>query len=237
MNDEPRARRFAAVREIWESWTAEQRLGVTVFAVCGLFTLGFSGWYVRAQIRAPFLASKTILDTSRQFVAKTNQDLVKEAELKTKDTDGDGLSDWDELNTYHTSPYLADSDSDGLSDGVEITQATDPNCPKDRDCQLKLDGVSAVSATSSIQNLLPGNDGTRPTGASPTAPAPNMSASQIRVFLVSNGLATDAQLKGLSDAALEAMYQQAAQGVQTTPQKANDSGTPAPSANTVPSTP
>ena len=49
--------------------------------------------------------------------------------LRSQDTDEDGLSDWDELNVYITSPYLADSDSDGIKDGEEISAGTDPNCP------------------------------------------------------------------------------------------------------------
>jgi len=42
------------------------------------------------------------------------------------DTDGDGLSDGDEVNVYHTNPLLADSDGDGQSDGMEITCGTNP---------------------------------------------------------------------------------------------------------------
>jgi len=42
------------------------------------------------------------------------------------DTDGDGLSDGDEVNLYHTNPLVADSDGDGIPDGVEITTGTDP---------------------------------------------------------------------------------------------------------------
>ena len=38
------------------------------------------------------------------------------------DTDGDGLSNCDELNLYHTSPLLADTDGDGLSDFEEIVE-------------------------------------------------------------------------------------------------------------------
>lgn len=37
------------------------------------------------------------------------------------DSDGDGLSDGDEVNTHGTSPTNADSDDDGLSDGDELT--------------------------------------------------------------------------------------------------------------------
>jgi hypothetical protein len=38
----------------------------------------------------------------------------------TTDSDGDGLSDYDETNLYGTDPNSADSDGDGLSDGEEI---------------------------------------------------------------------------------------------------------------------
>ncbi|MEM9237271.1 MAG: LamG domain-containing protein [Verrucomicrobiota bacterium] len=43
------------------------------------------------------------------------------------DSDGDSLSDSDELNLYGTDPLLRDSDSDGHSDGDEIAQRSDPN--------------------------------------------------------------------------------------------------------------
>jgi len=43
------------------------------------------------------------------------------------DTDGDGLSDQDEINIHGTDPNRADTDGDGLSDGAEITlYGTDP---------------------------------------------------------------------------------------------------------------
>lgn len=54
--------------------------------------------------------------------------------LKNKDTDQDGLSDYDELNIYNTSPYLADTDSDGMTDKAEVDTNDDPNCPVGQDC-------------------------------------------------------------------------------------------------------
>jgi outer membrane protein OmpA-like peptidoglycan-associated protein len=43
------------------------------------------------------------------------------------DTDGDGLSDYDEIFKYKTDPLKADSDGDGLTDGDEILKyKTDP---------------------------------------------------------------------------------------------------------------
>jgi hypothetical protein len=44
------------------------------------------------------------------------------------DTDGDGLTDSQEIQLYATSPTLADTDGDGLSDGQEVlVYATNPN--------------------------------------------------------------------------------------------------------------
>jgi outer membrane protein OmpA-like peptidoglycan-associated protein len=45
------------------------------------------------------------------------------------DTDGDGLSDYDEIFKYHTDPLKADTDGDGLNDGDEIARKTDPLNP------------------------------------------------------------------------------------------------------------
>ncbi len=42
------------------------------------------------------------------------------------DSDGDGLSDGDEVHLYHTNPLLWDSDGDGLSDGVEVATGSNP---------------------------------------------------------------------------------------------------------------
>lgn len=58
----------------------------------------------------------------------TNQ---QEVEIGTAplvlDTDGDGLSDGDEVNAYKTDPLAVDTDSDGVSDGDEINKyKTDP---------------------------------------------------------------------------------------------------------------
>ncbi len=39
-----------------------------------------------------------------------------------QDTDGDGLSDFEEVNTTNSDPVLADTDGDGLTDGEEVNQ-------------------------------------------------------------------------------------------------------------------
>ncbi|MDZ7721532.1 MAG: hypothetical protein U5R06_01590 [candidate division KSB1 bacterium] len=46
---------------------------------------------------------------------------------KKADTDGDGLSDGDEINRWKTNPLRPDSDNDGLNDGNEVHKyKTDP---------------------------------------------------------------------------------------------------------------
>ena len=45
------------------------------------------------------------------------------------DSDGDGLSDGAEVNTYATNPLNPDSDHDGFNDGVEVAAGSNPNDP------------------------------------------------------------------------------------------------------------
>jgi outer membrane protein OmpA-like peptidoglycan-associated protein len=52
---------------------------------------------------------------------------VETVDLRRVDSDADGISDYDEINTFKTNPALADSDGDNLSDYAEIMQyRTDP---------------------------------------------------------------------------------------------------------------
>lgn len=46
--------------------------------------------------------------------------------LAATDSDGDGLSDDDEISIYHTDPNLADTDGDGYSDGDEVYHGYSP---------------------------------------------------------------------------------------------------------------
>lgn len=69
---------------------------------------------------------------------------LEEYELSTlpnnQDTDADGLSDFDEVNTHLTKPLIADSDNDGLTDGAEVLEhLTDP-LAADSDGDLFNDG-------------------------------------------------------------------------------------------------
>ncbi len=66
-------------------------------------------------------------DTDGDGVSDGDEVKIHFTDPLNPDTDGDGLSDGDEVNLYHTNPLLADSDGDGYSDAVEISEGTDPN--------------------------------------------------------------------------------------------------------------
>jgi len=53
----------------------------------------------------------------------------KEEEIISKDSDGDGIPDYQEIVAYKTNPFAADTDGDGYIDGVEITNGYDPLNP------------------------------------------------------------------------------------------------------------
>ena len=48
------------------------------------------------------------------------------AEIGDGDSDGDGLSDWDEVFRHGTDPHRVDTDGDGLSDSAEVLSGSDP---------------------------------------------------------------------------------------------------------------
>jgi hypothetical protein len=58
------------------------------------------------------------LDNSGEYAARTNP--------LSWDTDGDGLSDGDEVLTHGTDPNSTDTDGDGVSDADEISQGSNP---------------------------------------------------------------------------------------------------------------
>lgn len=57
---------------------------------------------------------------------KNLQEIEAGTDLVKADTDADGLTDYDEINVYHTDPLSYDTDLDGVSDGYEIELGTDP---------------------------------------------------------------------------------------------------------------
>lgn len=118
--------------------------------------------------------------------------------MQTKDTDGDGLTDYDEINKYQTSPYLADSDSDGVDDKTEVMRGTNPNCPEGQQC---FNVAPAASATSPLDNTTPTlTSNTQSTGLSITP-------AYIRNLMTQNGVSA-ADLAQVTDEELMTEFQQ-----------------------------
>ncbi len=112
-----------------------------VAAIAAVTIIG-SGWLVAHSIR----------NATRAPVATVtnNSAIVQLNALKQKDTDGDGLSDYDELFSYHTSPYLKDSDGDGVPDSQEVDKGSDPNCPQGKICSSFTLLTSPVDANGNL---------------------------------------------------------------------------------------
>ncbi len=130
-------------------------------------------------------------------------------ELKMKDTDSDGLSDYDELNVYGTSPYLKDSDGDSYSDKIEIDSNNDPNCPKGTECRTgspaQAGQPAPAGASPQFNELVPPAQ-----GSETSAPPPDLSKmtpQELRTLLLATGQVTEDQLKLIDDATLMQMYQ------------------------------
>ncbi|MDZ7767375.1 MAG: OmpA family protein [Melioribacteraceae bacterium] len=54
------------------------------------------------------------------------------------DTDGDGLTDYEEVMTNKTDPLKVDTDGGTIGDGVEVKRGTDPLDPKDDVVQVNV---------------------------------------------------------------------------------------------------
>jgi hypothetical protein len=169
--------------------------GIILFVLVGASALALGVMNMGKNISEPMRVDPAV--TAAMEAALNGQ-----AVDKTKDTDGDGLSDYDELNVYHTSPYIKDSDSDGKSDGEEVKNGTDPNCPEGRDC-----GVSApiantnVNTNESLLNL--------PVDETPVAGDTAAMAAQIRALLKEQGV-SDEMLASFDDQTLIDMYNESA---------------------------
>ena len=69
--------------------------------------------------------TKEMLDIDGDGLLNTEEILAGTNPLN-KDSDSDGISDFDEINKYSTKPNHSDTDEDGISDSGEIKLGTDP---------------------------------------------------------------------------------------------------------------
>lgn len=184
------------------NFTPIQKVSLALLLFFGASSLALAFPYFNHRIKAPF-----VKDKSKKYLTLEERDKQKLAELKTQDTDSDGLNDYDELYIYRTSPYLEDTDSDGTKDLEEVQNGNDPNCPKGRDC---------IGDISSQDSAPPGTNTTLPP---PPADAlgklqdlQNLSVTDIRKLLADSGVPQDV-LKSVDDQTLRSIYNDALKSV------------------------
>ncbi len=211
--------------------TKEQRVALSFVIFSGGVAVILGVLFVWHHMKVPFIVSyqgpKLLVGDDA-----ANAQITKD---KQTDTDGDGLSDYDEKNIYGTSPYLADTDSDGLSDKVEVTNGTDPLCATGKTCTSSV--VTDPNAYQATVNL--GAPPTPPTPpAAPTpgglslaapagAPAQPLTAAdieklkalpidQIRQLLISSG-ADAAKVNAATDADVQTLFNNLLASLSPTP--------------------
>src|SRR5258708_4295756 len=94
MDELPGGKR-AAIR--WRSLAKTQKISASLLSVAGIVVFVLSFQELQANIRNPFTVSTANLKTAKTTIENLSPD-QREAELaKRRDTDGDGISDADEV--------------------------------------------------------------------------------------------------------------------------------------------
>jgi hypothetical protein len=191
-----------------------RKIAVIFLAILGVFFIGASVYQMSSRIKRPFKVSDTV------FSVDKDSDEARFLEvLQNRDTDSDGLFDFDEINVYKTSAYLEDTDSDGISDYEEVRGAAnnlegmDPTCPKGTDCYgLISDFTNASSSTETILPEINSNNNTEAKTEEEklmeSLSTGEIDTSILRSMLISNGL-NEEEVNQISDEELKAIYLQA----------------------------
>jgi hypothetical protein len=110
-----------------------------------------------ASLARPIQEQIAALYTGESYLSSEDREAQELEASKTKDTDADGLVDYDELYVYKTSPYVSDSDSDGYDDKQEVFSGNNPNCPEGKDCGGFVSSSEETGATgASVEGLIQG---------------------------------------------------------------------------------
>jgi hypothetical protein len=176
-----------------------QKIAVIILAVFAVLIVVFWVWQIRAQINQPFTIG------GGASVNSTSTDMM--TILKNQDTDGDGLTDYEEIYTYKTSPYLEDTDSDGISDNKEVDQGTDPNCPQGQNCQATTETASSSAPVTSLSPTATLSASSTNETILQSALNGQINAAALRQLLISSG-ASKTDLDKISDEDLMTSYQE-----------------------------
>jgi hypothetical protein len=197
----------------WDSKiTVKNRQPAIIFLIIfGVFCISLGIYQFESRVNKPFLIAKDSSNASQAELEAQNTAL-----LQSRDTDGDGLSDYDEIKIYHTSPYLEDTDSDGINDSAEIAQGSNPLCAGDT-CSTAAENFATASSTASSTEtaaVLPTTNSTNSASSSLSAEETEVlngvisgqaDPQTLRALLLANGFKEE-DLKLISDDDLQTAY-------------------------------
>ncbi|MBT6254040.1 hypothetical protein HOI83_02305 [Candidatus Uhrbacteria bacterium] len=201
-------------RKGWSTFSLEQKVAFVVFGVTGVLGLGLSMTYMVQQVKAPFVLSYD----GERYESYDQRAASEIAAQKERDTDSDGINDYDELNVYRTSPYLADSDSDGFDDGREIKSGDDPNCPVGQGCGRTVEvAVNSPLVAADTRDKLPfeevGLGVNLENEGDIEALLTALTSDDIRAALVAEGIDQET-VDGLSDEEVRVLFDEALKSLQ-----------------------
>lgn len=204
--------------------TKEETAGfVFVIATGGLAVL-LGGFYLARHVGQPFDVSYR----GPQFFTTQEREAQEIEAQKTRDTDSDRISDYDELYVLRTSPYLEDTDGDGMSDYTELNAGTDPTCKEDADCSTS----TYVNPLAESNDALFGFDEMAPQtettaeGSGSLDPtdvdallesAQQLTPAHVRELLISSG-ANAAEVNALTDEQIMSLYASVLADLETNPE-------------------
>lgn len=132
--------------------STEQKVAFGLLMFLGLGGVVFGAQSFGANMMRPIQEQIAAFYTGEEFLTSDEREAREMEESKIKDTDGDGLVDYDELYVYKTSPYIADSDSDGYDDKQEVYSGNNPNCPVGKTCNSWVSAAEEVNTQNDVAN-------------------------------------------------------------------------------------
>jgi len=203
-------------------------LALILMISAGLFYFNSGKWGTLLDLSAPAKEQAALEEEAEQeylrqqgltrdpaemsYVEITTQNDLNLDDIETlrgKDTDQEGLNDYEELYLYRTSPYLADTDGDTYSDFLEIKNGTDPLCAEGKICGTDESNFDLAQKRQLLEQL---------SGAGETMSDwqdslqelnfDEIPADVLRQALLESGMPEE-ELNALSDDDLFALYQQA----------------------------
>lgn len=216
------------------TFSKEQKAALGLLVAFGSLGLIFGVFYLWKHIAAPFAVSYT----GPRFQTASEQESAEITKAKQTDTDGDTLSDYDELYVYKTSPYLLDSDSDGVADNTEIVAGQDPSCATGDACDVEtaqaqsdLSGSFLDETADAYRYTADGSVANIPSSYSVQDVVNALSSEELRKMLIDSG-ADASQLEQFSDDDLRALLVTALNQMQASGASATTTTTPETSTTT-----